>query len=221
MKFKLYATILLDAVKAHFGLWLATAAGTFFLYYIFLLLITMLRFGEIPNYLEVYDIFGIYLQVLEGTPVLTDAIPIMMEEAWIETGYKNPEYYGVATWSYMLIPPKMLIVAILGALVASMVALLLYSRDNSCPVGDRKKMYTLAGVGTGLIGLTSATLSWVVCCATPSWIVALAMLGMSSTLALWLEPFGKIMSVAGLLLMVWVISQQLKRIADTRYANPV
>jgi hypothetical protein len=61
--------------------------------------------------------------------------------------------------------------------------------------------------------MTSATLTWVVCCATPSWIVGLAMLGMSSSLALWLEPFGKIINVLGLILVVWIILLQLKSIA--------
>ena len=38
--------------------------------------------------------------------------------------------------------------------------------------------------------LGNVTLSWVVCCSAPSWVVGLAMLGMSSSLALALEPLG-------------------------------
>ncbi|MGD8639554.1 MAG: hypothetical protein PVG89_02945 [Gammaproteobacteria bacterium] len=214
-----YGKVLRDAIKSHIWIWLFTAAGTTVLYYVFLLLITMVRFGEIPNYIEVYDIVAVYLQVLDGTPALSDAIPIMMDEAWIETGYKNPDYYGVATWSYMLIPPKMMLVGLLGVLVATMVVLLLYGRENACPVRNKKQMFALAGVGTGLVGLTSATLTWVVCCATPSWIVALSMLGMSSALALWLEPFGKVISVLGIGLLVWIVVRQIRNIAQSRFEN--
>ena len=53
--------------------------------------------------------------------------------------------------------------------------------------GDRRALIG-AGGGAALVGVSSATLSWVVCCATPTWVVSLAMLGMSASLALWLEP---------------------------------
>jgi len=163
---------------------------------------------------EVYNIAQVYHQIFEGTPSLKDALRILVDEAWIETGYKNPDYYGVATWSYMLIPPKMLIVIIMSALVATLIVLSSYSRNKSCPIRNRRKLYAVAGVGSGLVGISSATLTWVVCCATPSWVVGLAMLGMSTSLALWLEPFGKIINVLGLVLIVSIIFLQLKSIAD-------
>jgi hypothetical protein len=77
-------------------------------------------------------------------------------------------------------------------------------------------MYTAAGISSSFIGLTSATLTWVVCCATPSWTVALAMLGMSSSVALLLEPLGVLMTVTGLCLMVFVIYYQLKQIINAQ-----
>ena len=119
----------------------------------------------------------------------------------------------------MLIPPKMLLVLLTAMLVATFIVLVIYSRKLSCPVGNSKQLYTAAGVGTGLVGLTSATLSWVVCCATPSWVVGLAMLGLSSTVALWLEPFGTVLSVLGVALVLWIIHKQLKNLADNIVEN--
>jgi hypothetical protein len=213
IRIRQYGVIMLQAIKQQWGLWLLLTLGFIVLYYGGLLLITMIRFHEIPNYVEVYNIVQVYQQIFEGTPSLKDALRILVDEAWIETGYKNPDYYGIATWSYMLIPPKMLMLVIMAALVATFVALSIYSRKNACPIKNRRRLYTLAGIGSGLVGMTSATLTWVVCCATPSWIVGLAMLGMSSTLALWLEPFGKIINMLGLVLVLWIIFLQLKSIA--------
>ncbi len=209
-----YITIMSQAIKQQWGLWLLLTVGFIVLYYGGLLLITMIRFHEIPNYVEVYNIAHVYQQIFEGTPSLKDALSILVDEAWIETGYKNPDYYGIATWSYMLIPPKMLMLIVMAALVATFIVLSVYSRKNACPIKNRRGLYAVAGISSGFVGMTSATLTWVVCCATPSWIVGLAMLGMSSSLALWLEPFGKIINVLGLVLVVWIILLQLKSIAD-------
>lgn len=209
-----YITIMSQAIKQQWGLWLLLMVGFIVLYYGGLLLITMIRFHEIPNYVEVYNIAHVYQQIFEGTPSLKDALSILVDEAWIETGYKNPDYYGIATWSYMLIPPKMLMLIVMAALVATFIVLSVYSRKNACPIKNRRGLYAVAGIGSGFVGMTSATLTWVVCCATPSWIVGLAMLGMSSSLALWLEPFGKIINVLGLVSVVWIILLQLKSIAD-------
>ncbi|MEJ2181877.1 MAG: hypothetical protein P8Y28_16030 [Gammaproteobacteria bacterium] len=209
-----YFTILTRAIKQEWLLWISIAFGFLVLYYAGLLLAAMVRFNEIPNYIEVYDIVEVYKQILVGTPALSDAIPILLDEAWFETGYKNPDYYGVATWSYMLIPPKMLLVLFAALLISTFVVLVTYSRKHSCSIKNNKKLYTMAGVGTGLVGLTSATLSWVVCCAAPSWVVGLAMLGLSSTIALWLEPFGKLLSVVGIALVIGIIFVQLKNIRN-------
>jgi hypothetical protein len=207
-----YFAIVLQAIKQQWLLWLLLIFGFVVLYYGGLLLITMIRFHEIPNYVEVYNIVHVYQQIFEGTPSLKDALMILVDEAWIETGYKNPDYYGIATWSYMLIPPKMALLVIMAALVATFVVLSIYSRKNACPIKNGRRLYAIAGIGSGFVGMTSATLTWVVCCATPSWIVGLAMLGMSSSLALWLEPLGKIISTLGLALMLWIIVLQLKSI---------
>lgn len=207
-----YLNLLSNAIKHRWNILLLTSFGFLILYYVGLLLVTMLRFGEIPNYIEFYNLIEIYRLIFEGTPSLQDALPILIDEPWFEAGYKNPEYYGVATWSFMLIPPKMFLVFLMGILLGIFAVLLSYSRNVACTVKTDKRLFAAAGMGSVLISLTSATLTWVVCCATPSWVVALAMLGMSASLALWLEPLGNFLSVAGLGLMVWIIVVQLKKL---------
>lgn len=207
-----YFKLLVKAIKQRWDILLLTSFGFLILYYIGLLLVTMIRFGEIPNYVEFYDVLATYQLIFEGTPSFQDTLPILIAEPWFETGYKNPNYYGVATWSFMLIPPKMFLVFIMGILLGIFAVLVSYSRNVACSVKTDKRLFAAAGMGSALISLTSATLTWVVCCATPSWVVALAMLGMSASLALWLEPLGHFLSVAGLGLMLWIIVVQLKKI---------
>lgn len=209
---RVYFDIMRRTVANHRARWLGISLGFVVVYYAGLLLFTMLRFGEIPNYAVFHDVFGAYRLIFDGTPALADALPIMLDEAWFEAGYKNPLYYGVATWSYMLIPPKVLLVFLTGVLVATVAVLAATGREAACPASPLPA-YATAGMGTALVGLTSATLTWVVCCATPSWVVSLAMLGMSVSLALWLEPAGMILTPLGLALIVGIIVKQLRDLA--------
>jgi len=212
---KAYLGLMLMITKRYWKVLLATSVGFVVLYYSGLLLLTMLRFGEIPNYVEFHPVIHVYGLILEGTPSLLDAIPILVDEPWFETGYKNPAYYGVATWSFMLIPPKMLLVLLMGILLGIFVATVLHSRNKSCQVKTDKRLFAAAGMSSTFISLTSATLTWVVCCATPSWSVALAMLGMSASLALWLEPLGNVLTITALAVMVLIICFQLRAIIRT------
>ena len=207
-----YIRLTISLIRRNWLLFLLISIGFPVFYYLVLLLLTMWRFGEIPNYVEVYNIFHVYKQIFDGTPSLTDALVILKDEAWIETGYKNPEYYGVATWSYMLIPPKMLLVFLMGMLLGLFAVLTVSSRKMACQLKSEKKLVAAAGLGSTFVCLTSATLTWVVCCATPSWVVALSMLGMSSSLALWLEPMGKVMTMLGIGIMLVIIIYQLRNL---------
>jgi hypothetical protein len=207
-----YIRLTISLIRRNWLLFLLISIGFPLFYYLVLLLLTMWRFGEIPNYVEVYNIFHVYKQIFDGTPSLTDALMILKDEAWIETGYKNPEYYGVATWSYMLIPPKMLLVFLMGMLLGLFAVLTVSSRKMACQLKSEKKLVAAAGLGSTFVCLTSATLTWVVCCATPSWVVALSMLGMSSSLALWLEPMGKVMTMLGIGIMLVIIIYQLRNL---------
>lgn len=214
---KAYIGLMLMITKHYWKVLLATSVGFVVLYYSGLLLLTMLRFGEIPNYVEFHPVLHVYGLILEGTPSLLDAIPILIDEPWFETGYKNPAYYGVATWSFMLIPPKMLLVLLMGILLGIFVATVLHSRNKSCQLKTDKRLVAAAGISSTFISLTSATLTWVVCCATPSWSVALAMLGMSASLALWLEPLGNVLTITALAVMVLIIYYQLRVIIKTSH----
>ena len=209
---KTYLTLAAAVCKQHWRALALTSIGFVVIYYTLLLLMTMLRFGEIPNYVEFHPVFHVYGLIFEGTPSLIDAFPIIMSEPWFETGYKNPAYYGVATWSYMLIPPKMLLVLLMGLLLGVFTATVLHAKQSACRIKTDNRLYAAAGVSSTFISLTSATLTWVVCCATPSWSVALAMLGMSASLALWLEPLGSFLTVIALVLMIVIIYFQLRNI---------
>jgi len=216
---KNYLTLVSNASKQHWRVLLLISVGFLVLYYSCLLLLTMIRFSEIPNYVEFYDVFHVYGLVLKGTPSLIDAIPIMIDETWFEAGYKNPLYYGIATWSFMLIPAKMVLVFLMGLLLGIFTILVMYGKRKSCPLKTDKRLYAAAGISSFFISLTSATLTWVACCATPSWVVALAMLGMSGSLALWLEPLGNLLTISGLALMVWIIYFQLKLLSKANLTS--
>ncbi len=212
---KAYLKLAIYVSRYHWKLVMLSSVGFMVLYYAGLLLLTMLRFGEIPNYVVFHPVIEVYGLILTGTPSLSDAIPILIDEPWFETGYKNPAYYGVATWSFMLIPPKMLLVFFMGLLLGVFTATILYAKNQNCQIRTDKRLLATAGVSSTFISLTSATLTWVVCCATPSWSVALAMLGMSASLALWMEPLGNVLTTTALLLMLVVIYFQLKHIMQS------
>jgi hypothetical protein len=58
------------------------------------------------------------------------------------------------------------------------------------------------GLGAFLVGVASITLSWVVCCATPNWVVGLAILGVSVSTSLWMEQFGPWLEYLGIVLLL-------------------
>lgn len=209
---RIYLDLIGRSIAHHWQRWAAISLGFVVLYYGILLLLTMLRFGEIPNYLVFHHVIKNYKQILDGTPALSDAVPILLDEPWLETGFKDPNYYGVASWSYMLIPPKVLIVLFTGMLAGTMGALAATGKRVACRV-VAPRTYIAAGVGAGLVGLANVTLTWVVCCATPSWVVALTMLGvMSVSAAASLQPYGSLLNVAGLLMFIAIIAQQARKL---------
>lgn len=163
----------------------------------------VIRFGTWPNYLHVYDVLEAYRLTWSGTPSWTDAIAIAMYEPWLEVGYMSPQW-GISEWSYMLIPPKLLLVVLLAAALA--LILLLRKRAGMHVAADAG-----AATGTLLVGLAAASLFWVVCCANPTWVVALAMLGVDADLALTVEPLGPFMSGGGLLLLTGSLLYYLRR----------
>jgi hypothetical protein len=155
--------------------WVGTVTGFVLVYYLGLLATMLVRFGNIPNYLTVYDWPGNVWHILASTPSLSDAIAIISEEWLLEIGYMNYDYgNGISEWAMNVIPPKLLLIVIVAALVASFVVLMMRPKRAACPASPRANAVASVSGGAALVGLSSATLSWVVCCATPTWVVSLA-----------------------------------------------
>lgn len=214
---QLHATFL--TLKLYHWRWLAMSLGFTLLYYVMILIFTMIRFEEIPNYVATENVFRVYAEILTHTPSLSDALQIMSDEAFFETGFKDPNYYGIATWSYSLMPGKMLMVFVMAMLLATFLILKRHANRTACLLNKSSKqtpkINTVAGIGTTLISLTNISLSWVACCAVPNWSVALSMLGLSSSLSLWLDPYGKYMTVIGMCLLLAAI------VYESRYLSKV
>jgi hypothetical protein len=75
-----------------------------------------------------------------------------------------------------------------------------------------------AAGGAVMAGVASMTITWVVCCAAPTWIVGLAILGVSVTTAFALQPIGGwltllgigLLSTGALALTGWLSERELK-----------
>jgi hypothetical protein len=190
------------AISERWILWVAVAVAFVLAYNLMLMLALIVRFGDLPNYTTFYDYFGNVARIVESTPSIADMIPIIREEWLIEIGHMNYEYgNGISEWSLTILPEKLLILIAVGSLIATVVVLLMPGKDGACAAVSKKAAVGAAGGGAALVGLSSATLSWVVCCAAPTWVVSLAMLGMGVSLAFWLEPLGTFITVSGFVLL--------------------
>jgi hypothetical protein len=190
-------SIIKDAIAARKGLWLLITLGFFIAYYAGLVLSVVLRFGDLPNYLTLHDYVNNILVIVRSTPSVRDMVPIIFDEWLLEIGYMNRDYgHGIAEWSIEIIPPKSLLVLAVGALVATNMVLL-RRFPQSCARAIRYSGVAATGLGATLVGFTSLTMMWVVCCAAPSWAVALAMLGVGVSTAFGVQPFGTDITLAG------------------------
>ena len=213
-------------IKQYRWRWLSMSLGFAALYFALILIFTVVRFGQFPNYMATENVFPVYASILENTPSLSDALGIMSQEVFFETGFKDPNYYGIATWSYSLLPSKVFIVLLMSMLLVTFLILKQHIKHTACMLNKKTQgtpeLYTAAGIGTALISLTSVSLSWVACCAVPNWSVALSMLGMSTSLSIWLNPYGKYMTIIGLCLLLAAIVYQtryLSKVNSMRLAN--
>lgn len=207
--------------------WLAIVFGFLAFYYGGLLATMVFRFDNIPNYVTWYDYPGNVHEILISTPSLSDAWMIIQDEWLIEIGYMNYDFgHGISEWAMTVLPPKLLTMAFVAMLAATAIVLLLPSKLATCPADVSKRAVAATGGGAALVGMSSATLSWVVCCATPTWVVSLAMLGMSASTALWLEPLGEAITFTGFALLalsvVWLArrrEQQSGSVATTQLGH--
>jgi len=212
-----------ESIRERQLIWWGTMIGFVVTYYAGLLLTMLVRFGNIPNYVTFYDWPGNVWTILTSTPSWVDAIQIISEEWLVEIGYMNYEFgKGISEWAMNIVPPKLFLILIVASLIASVVVLLMPPKNRACPVAPKGKAVAAASGGATLVGLSSATLSWVVCCATPTWVVSLAMMGMSASLALWLEPVGDFITIAGfslLFLSVWFLARRRALEGETLTSN--
>jgi len=205
------------AIAGRWLLWTMVTVGFVVGYNLLLLLALVARFGDLPNYVTFYDYIGNVLTIIESTPAVADMIPIIREEWLIEIGYMNYDYgNGISEWSLTVLPEKLLVLFGVGALIATVAVLLLPGRDGACAAVSKKAALGATGGGAALVGLSSATLSWVVCCAAPTWVVSLAMLGVGVSVAFWLEPLGTAITLTGYgLLVATVVMLAIRRGRDS------
>lgn len=179
------------------------------------LIMLMLRFDAFPNYLITYDWVGNAVRIINSTPSVKDMFPILFEEWWIEIGFMNYDFgNGISEWSLNVIPSRLFILATMGMLLKLFVVLL---GQKSCSPKNTAFAYAGAGVGTLLISMTTAAMSWVVCCAAPSWVVGLAMLGLSVSASLALEGLGPSLFFSGFFFLVGALLFLSSRI--TKYGE--
>jgi hypothetical protein len=189
------------AIAARKGLWLLITFGFVVAYYAGLMLSVVIRFGDLPNYATLHDYIPNVARIVRSTPSVRDMIPIILDEWLLEIGYFNRDYgHGISEWSIEIIPPKLLIVLAIGALVATNMVLL-RARPPSCARATRYSALAATGLGAALVGFTSITMMWVVCCAAPSWAVGLALLGVGVSTAFELQPFGTDITVVGFVVL--------------------
>ncbi len=193
---------IVGAVKARPGLWLAITLGFPVLYHVAMLLALLARFQEMPNYTVTYDWLGSMVEIVRSTPAFSDMPAIMAEEWLFEIGRMNYDFgNGISEWSMNVNPFKVMIITILASLIAT-IAVLALSRRKQCSGVRLNGAGAAGGVGAVLVGMTNVTLAWVVCCATPNWVVGLAILGLGTSTSLWLEQFGWWFEYAGFALLL-------------------
>lgn len=173
------------------------------LFQVFMMIALIVRFQTLPNYVTGYDWIGNVIWIIKSTPSWSDIPPIIWEEWLLEIGKMNYDYgTGISEWSLNVVPSRLLVLFILGAMVS--LCLTLTKRD-ACSAGTSNKLRATTGLGAVLVAMTNATMSWVVCCATPSWVVGLAMLGLGVSTSLALETMGPILTFGGFGLLVALI----------------
>jgi len=194
--------ILQREVRGSARLWLLVAIGFFGGFQLLQLALLIGRFQVFPNYLIVHDWFANIARIVRMTPSVGDMIPIMLDEWLVEVGSINYSFgRGVAEWSFVLIPGKAVIVLGIAALVATNFVLL-RAAWRTCGIFARLGSSAATGAGAIVAGAAATTITWVVCCAAPTWVVGLAVMGVGVTTALALQPFGGSLLLLGLSTLV-------------------
>lgn len=191
------------AVRQDWRRILMTGALFALLFQVLMMVALMVRFQAWPNYIIGYDWIGNVMHIIRSTPSWSDIPPIINQEWLIEIGKMNYDYgMGISEWSLNVVPVRMAVLFVLGALVALCGTLL---RRDTCSATGGTTLRATTGIGTVLVAMTNATMSWVVCCAAPSWVVGLAMLGLGVSTSLALETMGPALNLAGFGLLLGTV----------------
>lgn len=198
-----------DTVRAEWKQMVFYGIAFSILFQVLMLLALIIRFQALPNYSEYYNWFGNVAWIIQSTPSWRDILPIINEEWLIEIGKMNYDYgMGISEWSLNVVPTRLMVLFILGALISLCLSFL---RQNQCNMATSSTLRASTGLGAVLIAMTNATMSWVVCCAAPSWVVGLAMLGLSVSTSLALETLGPSLNFIGFSLLTLTILYLARR----------
>jgi hypothetical protein len=182
--------------------WLALSLGLTALYYFGLTASATISTGHLPNYVTFYNWPANVLRIIRSTPALMD-MPAIIDDEWlVELGAINYHYgHGVAEWSLEIIPSHVGVALLLSALVATSLLLLHRSRAQ-CPLGERGAGAAVTGAGALCVATSNITMTWVACCATPTWVAGLSLIGIETSSAYALLPYGGDLSMGGFSLLL-------------------
>jgi hypothetical protein len=196
----------LATVKHHRALILGFALLFPVAFYLVLMGLLVMRFGELPNYVTPYDWLGNVWRIIASTGSISDMVKISMDEWLLEIGYMNYAYgRGVSEWSLLIIPHKVLTVMGIGALIGLNFALIADQPPAATFLRQQLRSIRcglMTSLGALAASLTSITLYWVICHSGPTWVVSLAILGIDVSRAFAIEPLGPALSLAGAAILV-------------------
>lgn len=197
---------------------LGFAFGFPIFFYLLLLTILVVRYGNLPNYVTLYNWPANVWRIIVSTQSVADMVPIIGDEWLLEIGRMDYEYgHGIADWTMAIIPHKLLILSLTGALIALNIGLIADrqargSVAQQCIQACRSGLLTSAGALSASV--TSATIFSVACCSAPSWVGSLAVLGVETSSAFALEPYGPTASLLGIAALI-VSALLIAREGDT------
>jgi len=197
------AKAILTAIRENNFRWALLTLALPLIYYAVQLLVLMIRFHELPNYINTYDWIGNVKTIIQSTPSWRDSLAIIDQEWLLEIGHMNYDWgTGISEWSLVLMPAKIINMVILSALIATNL-FLLKRANRQCSATTAQSLLLCSGLGAGSVALSSITMSWVVCCATPTWVVGLSMMGLVGiSTALWLQPWGTWLWTLGFIVLL-------------------
>jgi hypothetical protein len=192
--------------------WAVMVIGFFLGFQVLQLAILVLRFEALPNYVTFHDWPANVAGIVRSTPSMSDMVPIILDEWLVEIGSMNYAFgRGIAEWSFVLMPAKLVVVLLIASLLATDFVLLRAAR-NACSLSAQVGTAAATTTGALIAGATLTTITWVVCCAAPTWVVGLAVMGVGVTTALALQPIGgwlTLLGIAALVGMAIMLGRQL------------